>query len=243
MKVVAPSDGEGRQRHRGRGGVTGIGAKAVITLIGSAAIGLCLTTSSFGQSQKVSEPERFPRALSDETLKRQISGYANDLCGECHDRPTGREAVPRIAGQQPAYIISQLDAFRRNSRAEPEAYDCMWGLSAALGDDLVAGLAGYFASEAPLPGIPGDPAATRAGQELFRRRDRGEAAPSCAQCHGENAEGAGATPRLAGQIGAYLNRQMHVIRLKLRTSTVMHGAIKDLTEDELYSLAVYLQSL
>jgi cytochrome c553 len=220
--------------------VTYIGARIIISLVGTALVGLCLAGAGSGQS--VSEPERFPRALSDETLKRQISGYANDLCGECHDRPTGREAVPRIAGQQPAYLIAQLDAFRRSSRAEPEAYDCMWGLSAALSEDLVTALAGYFASKPPLPGISGNPAATQAGQELFKRRE-GEAVPSCAQCHGEDAGGKEATPRLAGQVGAYLNRQMHAIRLKLRTSTVMHGAIKDLTDEDMYSLAVYLQSL
>ena len=193
-------------------------------------------------AQTVSEPERFPRALSEEVLKRQISGLANDLCAECHDRPNAREAVPHVAGQQPAYIVAQLEAFRRASRGEPEASDCMWGLSSALSDDLVHALAGYLGSRPPASGIPGDPAAVQAGRELFNRAGAGGVS-SCAQCHGSSAEGAGVVPRLAGQSGAYLNRQLYMIRFRFRASAVMHGVVKDLTDQDLYSLAVYLRSL
>jgi cytochrome c553 len=34
-----------------------------------------------------------------------------------------------------------------------------------------------------------------------------------------------------------------MIQLKLRASPIMHGLIKDLTNDEIFSLATYLQSL
>ena len=181
--------------------------------------------------------------ISDEGLKRQISSYANDLCGVCHDRRTGNELAPRIAGQQRIYIEAQLNAFRRVSRAEPEAYDCMWGLSSALSDGLVAALAAYFATQTPRPGIPGNPIQVQAGQELFNRRGRDIPIPSCAQCHQESATGKGAVPRLAGQLAPYLTRQMQVIRAKWRASPMMHGIVKDLTDEELRSLAIYLQSL
>lgn len=181
--------------------------------------------------------------VSEEGLKHQVSGYANDLCGICHDRLDGRELAPRIAGQQRAYIEAQLNAFRRQSRAEPEAYDCMWRLSSALGDALIAGLAAYFPSQTPRPGIPGDPVQIQAGRELFNRSDRESGIPSCAQCHREGAAGAGTVPRLAGQLAPYLGRQMHVIRSKFRDSATMHGIVKDLTDEQLRFLAVYLQSL
>jgi cytochrome c553 len=181
--------------------------------------------------------------ISEEVLKRQISDYANELCSLCHDPRGGSELAPRIAGQQRAYIEAQLIAFRRQSRAEPEAYDCMWGLSSALSDGLVAALAGYFAMQTPSPGIPGDPVQIQAGRELFNRSNRENGIPSCAHCHGEDAAGAGTVPRLAGQLAPYLARQMQVIRFKFRQSATMHGIVKDLTDEQLRSLALYLQSL
>lgn len=182
--------------------------------------------------------------ISDEALQRQISGYANDLCGVCHHYPAAKkELAPRIAGQQRVYIEAQLNAFRQKSRGEPEAYDCMWGLSSALSDGIVAALASYFASQAPFPGIPGDPALIDKGHEVFNRNGQAQAMPSCAHCHGTTAEGNAGAPRLAGQLGPYLNRQLQVIRARFRKSGVMHGAVQKLSDDEMYWLAVYLQSL
>jgi cytochrome c553 len=181
--------------------------------------------------------------ISDEVLERQISSYANDLCGTCHDRRSGSELAPRIAGQQRNYIEAQLEAFRRQSRAEPEAHDCMWGLSSALSDRLVTALAGYFATQTPRAGLPGEATQIDAGRALFTRNDRDHAIPSCAQCHGESATGAGKVPRLAGQLAPYLIRQMHVIRSEFRSSEAMHGIVKYLNDEELRSLSVYLQSL
>lgn len=204
---------------------------AMVAATGSCLIMLCLLSRpSYGQ-------------ISEEVLKRQISDYANELCNHCHDLPSGRERAPRIAGQQRAYIQAQLNAFRRASRLEPEAYDCMWGLSSALSDGLVAALAGYLANQPPRSPIPGDPVRSQAGRELFNRGDRENGIPSCAQCHGEGATGAGTVPRLASQLAPYLTRQMQMIRSKFRDSGIMHGILKDLTDEQLRSVAVYLQSL
>jgi len=181
--------------------------------------------------------------VSEEVLKRHISSYANELCGLCHDLPAGEERAPRIAGQRRAYIEAQLYAFRRASRGEPEASDCMWGLSSALSDGLVAALAAYFSAQTPLPGIRGDPVQIQAGRELFYRSGQVSAAPACVQCHGENAAGSDAAPRLAGQLAPYLLRQMQVIRLKFRESPNMHGIVQDLSDADVSALAAYLQSL
>jgi len=181
--------------------------------------------------------------VSEEVLKRHISSYANELCGLCHDLPRGDERAPRIAGQQRAYIEAQLNAFRRASRLEPEASDCMWGLSSALSDGLVEALAAYLSAQTPRPGVAGDPVQIQAGRELFHRSGRGNAAPACAHCHGENAVGSNATPRLAGQLAPYLIRQMQVIRFKFRESRYMHGIVQDLSDADVVALAAYLQSL
>ena len=63
-----------------------------------------------------------------------------------------------------------------------------------------------------------------------------------AYMQGANAEGLAVFPRLAGQHGEYLFIQLQSIRNKLRASPVMHGLIKELTDDEIVSLAAYLES-
>ena len=210
--------------------------QAIARLAVLALTSLCLATVSL-----VGLPAH--AQVSEEVLKRHISSYANELCGLCHDLPTGNERAPRIAGQQRAYIEAQLNAFRRASRAEPEASDCMWGLSSALSDALVAALSAYLSARTPLPGIGGDPAQIQSGRDLFNRTGKGNDTPACAHCHGKDANGAGAVPRLAGQLAPYLIRQLRVIRLQYRDSAVMHGIVGDLTDADMLSLAVYLQSL
>jgi cytochrome c553 len=183
------------------------------------------------------------QATADAATQRSAASFATDMCAICHDRRDGKGLAPRIAGQQREYIQAQLKAFQRQSRVEPEAEDCMWGLSSALTDNLVVALSDYFASQAPAAGVPGDPAEVAAGRRLFNRRDREGGIRSCAECHGDNAGGVGVVPRLAGQRPQYLARQMHVIQRRLRDSPTMHGLVKDLSDHDLWVLAIYLQSL
>ena len=67
--------------------------------------------------------------------------------------------------------------------------------------------------------------------------------PACTSCHGAQAQGLAVFPRLAGQHGEYLFIQLQAIRNQLRVSPVMHGLIKELTDDEIVSLGAYLESL
>lgn len=150
--------------------------------------------------------------------------------------------VPRIAGQQQAYIEAQLKAFRRQSRSDPEAHDYMWGVAATLDDNVVAGLAEHFSRQPPAKGTPGDPALVEQGRTLFATEHLDKGIPACASCHGKSAEGMGVFPRLAGQHGQYLARQMQLLRSRLRDSPVMHGVVKDLSDDDITALAVYLAS-
>jgi cytochrome c553 len=48
--------------------------------------------------------------------------------------------VPKIAGQQPAYIISALKSYRSGERSHPS----MRGIAASLTDQDMADLAAYY---------------------------------------------------------------------------------------------------
>lgn len=112
-----------------------------------------------------------------------------------------------------------------------------------MSDDVVTALADYFAEQKPAAGIAaGNKDAAARGRVLFENGSPARGVPACTGCHGAAAEGLAVFPRLAGQHGEYLFIQMLAIRNRLRDSPVMHGLIKQLTDEEIVSLAAYLES-
>ena len=152
--------------------------------------------------------------------------------------------MPAIAGQQQSYIEVQLKAFRAQNRRDPEAHEYMWGVTSAwlLNDQIITGVASYFASQPPAPGKPGDPAVVAMGKQLYEKGSPDRSIPACSGYHGVNAEGLSVFPRLAGQHSQYLVRQMQMLRVRLRDSAVMHGVVRDLSDNEMVAVATYLQS-
>ena len=106
---------------------------------------------------------------------------------------------PRLAGQQKDYLEAQLEAFRDHDRADPHAQTYMWGMAAKLNDATIDGLASFYSSQKPAPGSPQDPVEVAAGKKLFDDGVLDKGVPACMACHGDEAEGAGTIPRLAGQ--------------------------------------------
>lgn len=70
------------------------------------------------------------------------------ICAGCHG-PTGagNEALkyPKISGQEPAYIVQQLKAFKSGERNTPQAAT-MKAMTAALSDADMENLAAYIAT-------------------------------------------------------------------------------------------------
>src|SRR5450830_76556 len=58
------------------------------------------------------------------------------LCMVCHGTAgnTNSELYPIIAGQNTAYFINQMKAFRDKSRADENAQRYMWGIASRLSD-------------------------------------------------------------------------------------------------------------
>ncbi|HUQ24106.1 MAG TPA: c-type cytochrome [Burkholderiales bacterium] len=71
-------------------------------------------------------------------------------CIGCHGIPGYKTAfpsvyhVPKIAGQQPAYIINALKAYKSGERSHPS----MRGIAASLTDQNMADLANYYGAPA-----------------------------------------------------------------------------------------------
>ncbi len=170
---------------------------------------------------------------------------ATQVCVSCHGAGGNSTSpmFPKLAAQQPLYVVAQIKAFRGQTRGEPEAHDYMLGMATLIDDATAEALAQYFAHQPAAPGTPGDNVVVARGKQLYEGGvpDRGIAA--CASCHGATASGVGIFPRLAGQHATYIGKQLRAIQSKLRASPVMHGIIKDLKPDEMNALAAFVQSL
>jgi cytochrome c553 len=76
-------------------------------------------------------------------------------CATCHG-PQGT-AIRQISGAgRPAakYLAAQLQAFKSQTRGDPDALGYMWGMAAPLDDALMAGLADYYSRRLRGPGRP-----------------------------------------------------------------------------------------
>jgi cytochrome c553 len=186
--------------------------------------------------------------LSAQTIPPDIQKAAEEkavnLCSTCHG-PRGistSSEFPILAAQRKGYLAAQIDAFRKQTRAEKDAHDFMWGIAGRLDETIIDGIAAYYAAQPPAPGHTDDPALIAKGKELFDKGLPDRAIPACASCHGANGEGIADFPRLAGQHAKYVAKQLTYIQTLTRAAPVMHGIVKDLTPDEMHAVAVYVQS-
>jgi cytochrome c553 len=99
----------------------------------------------------------------------------------------------------------------------------------------------------PLGGAPKDHLAE--GRKIYLE-GAGENIPPCASCHGPEAKGTDAFPRLAGQLHDYIIRKLTnwdkergQDKAKPDTSAIMQPIAHDLTEPQIKAVAAYLSYL
>src|SRR6202162_3271124 len=172
--------------------------------------------------------------LSAQTIPPDIQKAAEEkavnLCSTCHG-PRGISTSPEfpiLAAQRTGYLAAQIDAFRKQVRAEKDAHDFMWGIAGRLDEKIIDGIGDSYAAQPRAPSRTDDPALVTKGKELFDKGLLDRGIPACATCHGANGEGIADFPRLAGQHAKYVAKQLAYIKTVTRAAPVMHGIVKDL---------------
>ncbi len=157
------------------------------------------------------------------------------FCANCHGEKglSKFPEVPNLAGQNPIYVLRQIDAFAAGRRRN----EFMQGLVKALEPAERVGVALYFSTLAVTPSEPVAAADAASGARQFAR--------VCARCHGPQALGGEEFPRLAGQQADYLrlNLQRYLHPNGERTFGAMTAAVVQLGERNIEPVVHYLSSL
>jgi len=130
-------------------------------------------------------------------------------CTWCHGTGAqGYTVAPRLAGQRPQYIMSEIRNFREHARNNPFSKQYMWGAVAALDPHTARDLANYFATIQPRPANDGDHTLASRGRTIYMDGIPEANIVSCYACHGPNAEGVRDIPRLGGLSYSYLKGRL-----------------------------------
>jgi cytochrome c553 len=172
---------------------------------------------------------RLPAALA-----RGEKGAA--VCRHCHGvgGNSVRAEVPNLAGQNPDYLLEQMNKFVHGQR-KSSAF--MSGMIKALSPDERIDIALFLSRQPVLKKPAGIDAHGVAGGKLY--------AKLCVGCHGPSATGAHKIPRLAGQQVQYLEDSLKRYRDGggERVDPRMAAYTRNLENSDIEALAAYLSAL
>lgn len=160
---------------------------------------------------------------------------ATAFCANCHGENghSRYPEVPNLAGQHPAYVLTQIEAFLTGKRKDP----FMQGLMKVLSEREKSAVAQFYATAATQPAAlkPGARAAEGAGH--YQRL--------CARCHQADARGGETFPRLAGQQPEYLRRTLrrYLTVSGERFYGPMTASVMQLEDKNIDAVVDYLSSL
>jgi cytochrome c553 len=186
------------------------------------------------------------RNLADPSVS--ATTLAQQVCSNCHG-VTGESVSPNfpmLAGQTEPYFIAQMKGFKSQGRSDPAGFEYMWGLSRALTDQQIAGLAAYYSGQnIRSTNTEGTPDRIAAGSNVYANGIEAKGIPACVGCHGDKAQGNATFPRLAGQHVDYIVKQLQVFQ---RTDERPDGAVMkviahQMSTQDMENVASFLQSL
>lgn len=166
-------------------------------------------------------------------------------CTWCHGASAqGFNSAPRLAGQRPQYIESQLRSFRGHSRDNPASKQYMWGATARLSPEMAHDFALYFSSLPAQAADDGDGELAPSGKVIYEQGIPEANVVSCIVCHGPRGEGFEAIPRLGGMSYAYLKSRLEQWGQGYDASAhPMPLVARTLSAGEIEALASYLSFL
>lgn len=155
------------------------------------------------------------------------------FCAYCHgeDGNSKLPLVPNLAGQNPFYLLEQIEKFADGRRKDY----IMTPLSKNFSTENKIALSLYYANMPPR---------ARAADATLALKGKTYYFQKCISCHGKKAHGGEQYARLASQHPQYLRRRLYSMqRATGNAATVMTSIAITLSDKEVEALAAYLSTL
>jgi cbb3-type cytochrome c oxidase subunit III len=164
------------------------------------------------------------------------------FCKYCHgsDGNSLKPDVPNLAGQNARYLLEQIEKFATRQRDD----FVMSPLTAELSPEDKVNLAIFYYSK-PVKTQPIDEKQAAKGKALFQA--------VCSSCHNLDGHGNQKLARLAGQQVVYVTNVLKTFRNNAndpiardeasRKSAIMEGVAKNLSDEQIESVAAYVAQL
>ena len=182
-------------------------------------------------------------------------------CAACHgvDGNPSDPQYPRIAGQSERYTAQQIHLIASGQRTGTAV--AMVPFVTDLSAQDMRDIGAFYATQKAGAGLADDSVIAdgvykdmkfyEVGQKIFRSGDAARGIPACMACHGPSGGGnpGPAYPQVAGQYQAYAARRLQEYRTGTTTEqdpthfNIMAQVANKLTDQEIQSLATYLQGL
>ena len=176
-------------------------------------------------------------AQADEARAKKI---VSGVCFVCHGAQgeSSSEMFPRLAGQHWEYTAKQLANFKSGRRKGTAMADMV----AKLTPDEMVALGKYFEQMSVPADAAKEPDLAAMGKYIYHNGNKYSGVPACAGCHGPQALGTAALPRLAGQYAVYTEAQLKQFSTRERNNdnAVMHAIVAKMTALEMAAVAQYL---
>lgn len=156
------------------------------------------------------------------------------FCANCHG-PNGqsvRPDVPNLAGQNTAYVLTQITKFGEGKR---RGAFFMEGLVKAMSNDERFAVAVYYTNQEPVRLPVKDATLAARGKQVYEN--------ICKACHGERGAGNEVIARVAGQQPEYLAATIKRYREGVRMDERMLVNVRSLTDADIRAVTAYIGSL
>lgn len=168
-------------------------------------------------------------------------------CGGCHgfDGNSPVPIYPKLAGQNEAYIVKQVNDFKADSSRKNEL---MKGMVASLSDEDAADIGAYFQAQTLSQAATFDDSKITAGREIYKGGDMQKGIPACQGCHGPMGSGTAGIgyPQVGGQYVEYTLAQLKAFKDGSRTNDdkeLMRSIVEKMSDEDLTAVANYIASL
>jgi cytochrome c553 len=183
-------------------------------------------------------------AYSDVEKGKELSAS----CAACHgdDGISLNSVWPKLAGQNPKYLASQLHEFKKGPEGNRNNA-VMYGIAVNLSDQDIEDLSEYYSSLKSSVGLTKD-SYLELGRNIYRGGNMEIKMQACISCHGPNGQGnyAAAIPMLSGQHAQYTYQQLKNFQTSTRSNDynkMMRNIVHRMTDEEMKAVASYIEGL